>query len=238
MYKQLIALVLILALIVWVYVTILINKSYNNIEAFSDIEPNTQDIDYLKKITSDLNEISNYDKSGAKSENKTKNGIAPVIDTLKNFVETATKTNKVPSTNKPRSKPNSSCRFMPSYSETFTCPEKYSQHLGAVFGAKAHTGISCNGKKFTAETAKAYAIVKDGKIEKIKLISKGTHYFKPPKIKIIGKGHGASAKAVLDLNSSVKSIKITSPGTGYTSSPKIIIGNPDGYLYCHLCCNL
>ena len=127
---------------------------------------------------------------------------------------------------------------MPSYSESFTCPEKHGDHLGAVFGARAGSGISCNGKKFSAETAKAYAVVRNGQVDRIKLISKGTHYFKAPKVKILGNGRGAKAKAILDDDTSIKSIKILNKGSSYQSSPKIVIGQPDGYVYCHLCCDL
>ncbi len=127
---------------------------------------------------------------------------------------------------------------MPSYSESLSCPEKYPDHLGAVFGAKAASGMSCNGKKIHAERAKAYAVVRDGKIVKIKLISKGTHYFKTPKVKIIGKGHGAMARAILDDDNTIKHIKVVNPGIGYHNSPKIIIDEPNGYVYCHMCCHL
>ena len=278
MYKQLVALILFLAIIVWVYVTIKINRSFGSVETFSNLEPTSQDTDYLKKLNTELSDMSNFmtnEKFNNKNDNK--KGIAPVIDTLKEFImnksneynrnngnpEINGQTEKYTNTNKLQiNKDNSKqpptkggfmlptgdkvakdsnrkpkCKFMPSYSESFTCPEKHSDHLGAVFGAKAGCGISCNGKKFSAETAKAYSVVRNGKVERIKLIAKGTHYFKPPKIKILGNGQGAKAKAILDKDSSIKYIKVISQGSSYKSSPKIVISSPDGYVYCHLCCD-
>ena len=247
MYKQLVSLILLLAVIVWVYVTVIINKTFNSVETFDNMLPNQKDTDYLAKLNNELSGMSDFMN---KERFNNKKGVAPVIDTLKDFVMSkskeyndnngypAPKKKKLPKGDKLVENDKTNCRFMPSYSESFSCPEQYSSHLGAVFGAKAHTGISCNGKKFSAETAKAYAVVRDGKLEKIKLISKGNHYHKPPKVKIIGKGKGAKARAILDSDNSIKNIKITNPGQGYMSSPKIIISNPDGYVYCHLCCNL
>ncbi len=254
MLKQLLALILFLALIVWVYVTIKINRSFAGVEGFSDMEPTQADNLYLKKLNSALTKMSEH--MGNKQINK-KQGIAPVVDTLKEFLYTKAKENnidlnevenskcskaasqlKLPARDKVSKSHKTTCRFVPSYSESLTCPEHHPDHLGAVFGSKAASGMSCNGKRITAERAKAYAIVRDGKIDRIKLIAKGTHYFKEPKVKIIGKGHGAQARAVLDNDNSIKYIRVISRGEGYHSSPNIIIGQPNGYVYCHMCCNL
>ena len=83
MYKQLLALILFLALIVWVYVTIKINKSFGSVETFTNMEPSTQDRDYLSKLNTELSDMSKF-MTNEKFDNK--KGIAPVIDTLKNFV--------------------------------------------------------------------------------------------------------------------------------------------------------
>ena len=54
MLKQSIALILFLAIIVWVYVTIKINQSFGGVEGFSGMEPTTTDNMYLKKLNSEL----------------------------------------------------------------------------------------------------------------------------------------------------------------------------------------
>lgn len=242
MYKQLLSLVLFLALIVWVYVTIIINRSYASVEGFTVINrpdfnrPDNSEINYLQKLNDDVNGMSSF-LNNDNNDNNNK-GIAPVIDTLKQFVKKNTEQNQLTTNSIKPEMPKIKCKFMPSYSESFNCPERHSNHLGAVFGAKASSGLNCNGKNIVGERAKAYAVVRDGKITKIKLISKGSHYLTAPKIKILGNGQGASARAILDTNNTVKAIKITNPGVNYLNSPKIIISNPDGYVYCHLCCNV
>ena len=131
------------------------------------------------------------------------------------------------------------CKFLSSEDTTFTCPTKYNQHMGAMFGAKANSGINCNGHQLQANIAKAIAIVKNGTINKIKLIDSGKYYDKPPKVRILGDGKNAKAYAIIDKNTkTVKKIKISNCGYGYQSSPKIIIGKPNMTIYCHLCCGL
>lgn len=130
------------------------------------------------------------------------------------------------------------CKFFPSYSKGYVCPEKYNSHLGATFSAKSSSGIMCNGKKVRANSCKAYAIVKDRSINQIKIIDHGTGYKRSPKIKIIGNGINAKAKAILDKSGSVSKIEIINSGQNYTNTPKIKIEKPNGYTYCHLCCNL
>ena len=82
MYRQLLALVLFLALIVWVYVTILINRSYSSIEAFKNIDRPVKEINYIQKLTDDINGMSSYLKT---PKNNNNNSIAPVINTLLPF---------------------------------------------------------------------------------------------------------------------------------------------------------
>ena len=133
------------------------------------------------------------------------------------------------------------CNFMTSHSESFTCPEKMPNHLGAVFGAKSSSGINCNGKKMKVNRAKAYAILKDKKIHAIKITNGGNNYVNPPKIYIKSKGNGkgAKARAKLDKNTtSVKKITILNSGDSYDNTPNIVIGSPNGHTYCHLCCKL
>ena len=131
------------------------------------------------------------------------------------------------------------CKFMSSENTQFTCPIKYNQHMGAMFGAKANSGINCNGHKLKANTAKAIAIVKDGTISRIKIIDPGKYYNKPPKIRIIGNGKNAKAYSIINKQTnSLKQIKISNCGYGYQSSPKILIGKPNMTIFCHLCCQL
>lgn len=130
------------------------------------------------------------------------------------------------------------CKFFPSYSKGYICPNKYNNHLGATFSAKSKSGLMCNGKKIKANPCKAYAIVKNKSINQIKIIDRGNGYKKPPKIKIIGNGKNARAKGFLDKSGSVEKIEITNPGQDYTDTPKIKIEGPNGYTYCHLCCSL
>ena len=130
------------------------------------------------------------------------------------------------------------CKYFPSYSKGYVCPEKYGNHLGATFGAKNSSGLLCNGKKIKSNPAKAYCIIKNKSISNIKLIDKGLGYIKQPKIKIIGKGINAEAKAILDKYGSIEKIEIINAGQNYIETPKIKIEKPNGYTYCHLCCQL
>ena len=131
---------------------------------------------------------------------------------------------------------NPSCRFYPSFSQNYTCPEKYPSLLGASFSAKAGSGISCNNKKLESDRAKAYAIVRNGRVDKIKLINKGSGYGSAPKVKIRGSGNGAKAKASIDKYGSISSIKLLHKGQNYSSSPSISIEKPNGLVHCHMCC--
>ena len=50
------------------------------------------------------------------------------------------------------------------------------------------------------------------------------------------KGVNAMAEAVIK-NNKVEEIIIKNAGSYYYTEPEIIIDNPDGLVYCHLCCN-
>ena len=296
MYQHFMALVLLIGVIAWLYVTLKINGIFDLMEGFTDSSntpknnsnlnsfgiPSLNDLsdthadggtDYMKKLQSDLQFLS---KETLKSEPKGPHGgIKPVVDTLRDFVmqkaasspggkellkkvpksalegytnllgqddiaSTAEKitTNPTTQTNKPVSLKGPKCKFMTSYTDSYTCPDKYSSHLGAVFGAKASSGLTCNGKSVQADRAKAYAIVRDGKITKIKVVSGGSNYVNSPRIRIKGAGTGARARATVGSDGTVHSIKVVHPGQGYINSPKIVIAEPDGNLYCHLCCSI
>ena len=100
------------------------------------------------------------------------------------------------------------CKFFPSYSKGYTCPEKYPFHLGASFGAPCSSGILCNGKKIKSERAKAYAIIRNGSITNIHLINNGSGYSGRPRIKISGNGKNAEAKCETNEKGSISNIKI------------------------------
>lgn len=135
-------------------------------------------------------------------------------------------------------KKSTKCKFLPSYSRHYVCPDKYPNYLGANFGAESGTGINCNGKKLKANRAKAYAIIKNNKISKIKIIHKGNGYAKSPSVKIYGDGVNAKAKAKINKKGELCGIKIINSGSGYERTPRIKIGKPNGNVYCHLCCRL
>ena len=134
-------------------------------------------------------------------------------------------------------KKNIKCKYYPSYSQGFVCPERYPNHLGASFGAPCSSGLLCNGKKIKSERATVYCIVKNGNINDIRIINKGNGYIGNPKIKINGNGTNAEAKCETDSEGGISNIKIINQGHGYTETPKIKIEKPNGYMYCHLCCN-
>ena len=134
-------------------------------------------------------------------------------------------------------KKNTKCKFFPSYSQGFVCPEKYTHHSGASFGAPSGLGLLCNGKKIKSERARVYGMIKNGSIVDIKILKHGSGYIGNPKIKISGNGHNAEAISETNDKGGIAKIKIVNPGQGYTETPKIKVEKPNGYMYCHLCCN-
>ena len=156
-----------------------------------------------------------YDTSGA-----------PVPSPTKRFGEMPRKTGS-----------STKCRFFPSFSESYACPERYPEHSGATFSGKASSGLTCNGKGLNTERAKAYAVVRNGGIRSITVISGGSHYQTEPRVRILGVGKHARAKAILGTQSgNVRSIRVTHPGSGYTETPKIVVDPPDAQMHCHMCC--
>lgn len=154
-----------------------------------------------------------YDTSGA-----------PVPSPTKRFGEMSRKTGS-----------STKCRFFPSFSESYACPEGYPEHSGATFSGKASGGLTCNGKGLDTERAKAYAVVRNGGIRSITVISGGSHYDTEPRVRIQGVGKHARAKAILG-NGVVKSIRVIHKGDGYTATPTIVVDAPDAQMHCHMCC--
>ena len=166
-----------------------------------------------------------------------------LISSISNLVQSNLQNNPSIQSNKDneqilKRKKKIKCKFFPSYSEGFICPDKYSSHLGATFSAKASSGLTCNGKNIKSDRAKAYAIVRNGSIRNIKIINKGSGYQGNPLIKVIGNGKNARLKCDVSSSGSIKNIEIINRGMGYEATPKIIIEKPNGLIYCHLCCLL
>ena len=237
MYKLIISFILFIIILLWVYVFIKNNLNGNYQEAFTNFSKegldqlsSLLDTEHIKDqknpIFERLTKIMNLDSDKKKSKEKKRSSDK------KNKKEKEN-SETIPIANKP-----TNCKFMSSYSESYTCPEKTPTHLGAVFGANASSGISCNGTKIEEDIAVGIPQVKDGKINKIKLISKGSNYDKPPKVKIIGDGSRAKAIAIMDEDTSIKKIKIINGGENYKNTPKVQIDPPNAHVYCHLCCNL
>ena len=143
------------------------------------------------------------------------------------------------------------CKYISSYRKNPKCPPKFKNYSGATFGAR-DTELYCNGDIIKNEKATAEAIISNGTIKNIKIINKGSNYIKKPKVHIIAKendiiwnhknniphkkGVNAMAEAVIK-NNKVEEIIIKNAGSYYYTEPEIIIDNPDGLVYCHLCCN-
>lgn len=215
--------------------------------------------DYLTQFQDDLNGLSkrvatNNPSPGGKQ-------VKNVVDTLREFamskldkqtisdgidklgkMATTTQESRSPPSSKNQSgeitkKPVTKCRFLSSYSKYYSCPDKYPTHTGATFGSNGNSGLACNGTKLPVDPAKAYAVIRDGGVKSITVITPGSNYHKPPIIKIKGDGTGAKAKSTLTKDGRLKSIRVINPGSDYRTTPKIVIGSPDGYVYCHLCCS-
>ena len=119
------------------------------------------------------------------------------------------------------------------------CPENYHK-LGnfSIEGISSNSILSCGDVQNT-RPAKAVAQIKNNSIYEIHITDSG-HGFNPssiPKVTIEGgKGHGATAEAVIDDDGFLKIIKVINPGYNYSETPNIIIDAPFMNSSCHLCC--
>ena len=143
------------------------------------------------------------------------------------------------------------CKYISSYEKEPKCPSTFKNYSGASFGAK-NTELYCNGDIIKNDTAIAEAIVSNGTIKEIKILNKGNNYIKTPNVKIISKkndviwntkngtiqkkGVNAKAEAIVK-NNRIEEIVIKNAGSFYYTEPEIIIDDPDGMVFCHLCCN-
>lgn len=119
------------------------------------------------------------------------------------------------------------------------CPEKYLP-LGnfSILGVESNSILSCGNVQNT-KPGKAVAQIKNNSIYEIHITDQG-HGFNPespPKVSIEGgKGHGATAEAIVDDDGFLKLIKIINPGYNYSETPNVIIDAPFMNTSCHLCC--
>ena len=119
------------------------------------------------------------------------------------------------------------------------CPDNYHQ-LGnfSIQGVSSNSILSCGNVQNT-KPAKAVAQIKNNSIYEIHITDPG-HGFNPdssPKVTIEGgKGHGATAQAVIDDDGFLKLIKVINPGYNYIETPNVIIDAPFMNSSCHLCC--
>jgi hypothetical protein len=121
------------------------------------------------------------------------------------------------------------------------CPDKY-QELGnfSISGVGSNTILAC-GNVQNIKPAHALAQIKNNSIYEIHVTDPGHGYNpnNPPKIVVEGgKGHGATAEAVVDDNGYLRLIKVINPGYNYTETPNIMIDAPFLNSSCHLCCQI
>jgi hypothetical protein len=120
------------------------------------------------------------------------------------------------------------------------CPDNY-HPLGnfSVQGIGSSSILSCGNVQNT-KPAKAIAQIKNNYVYEIHITDEGYGYnsSSPPKINIEGgKGHGATAEAVVDDDGFLKIIKVINPGYNYSETPNVLIDAPFMNSSCHLCCN-
>ena len=119
------------------------------------------------------------------------------------------------------------------------CPDNYSP-LGnfSIQGVSSNSILTCGNVQNT-KPARAIAEIKNNSVYEIHITDQG-HGFNPssvPKVSIeSGKGHGATAEAVVDDDGFLKIIKVINPGYNYSETPRVIIDAPFMNSSCHLCC--
>lgn len=119
------------------------------------------------------------------------------------------------------------------------CPDKHTP-LGnfSIQGIGNGNILTCGNIQNT-KPAHAIAKIKNNAIYEIYITDPG-HGFNPsspPKVSIEGgKGHGATAEAVVDDDGYLKLIKVIHPGYNYTDTPNVLIDAPFMNSSCHLCC--
>lgn len=119
------------------------------------------------------------------------------------------------------------------------CPDShYALGNFSIEGVGSNSILSCGNVQNT-KPAKAVAQIKNNSVYEIHITDPG-HGFTPtniPKVSIEGgKGHGATAEAVVDDDGFLKLIKVINPGYNYSETPNVLIDAPFMNSSCHLCC--
>jgi hypothetical protein len=119
------------------------------------------------------------------------------------------------------------------------CPDNhYALGNFSIEGVGSNSILSCGNVQNT-KPAKAVAQIKNNTVYEIHITDPG-HGFTPnnvPKVSIEGgKGHGATAEAVIDDDGFLKLIKVINPGYNYSETPNVLIDAPFMNSSCHLCC--
>lgn len=119
------------------------------------------------------------------------------------------------------------------------CPSSYYPLGNFSIQGTGNTSILTCGNVQNTKPAKAVAQIKNNSIYEIHITDQG-HGFNPDSVPNIsiegGKGHGATATAVVDDEGFLKLIKVINPGYNYIETPNILIDAPFMNSSCHLCC--
>lgn len=202
-----------------------------------EIQGNTEDFkdsnnsELLQQINNKVNNKLVENKNKLIENKKEKEEKKILIDNTSKKIEKLTNSSSI---NNDLKKIFGKCQF---YNDQ--CPTDY-QELGnfSISGMSSNTILAC-GNVENIKPAHAIAQIKNNSVYEIHVTDPG-HGYNPSKVpKIIiegGKGHGATAEAVIDDNGYLKLIKVINPGYNYTETPNIIIDTPFLNSSCHLCC--
>ena len=136
---------------------------------------------------------------------------------------------------------SSKCQFISSLDEldpknpNNSCSTDYPIYTGATFSSLS-SSLNCNSN-IDIEPAEAIAIIGNGTVTDIKLISKGKNYSQNPEVYVRGDGDGCILKSHI-TNGQISHIDIVDGGKNYTSTPTVIIDKPDPKINCNLCCKI
>lgn len=119
------------------------------------------------------------------------------------------------------------CKFISSRTGS-SIPDGYVD-TGAVLFSK--DGLLCNGGTDieSIKQAEAVALLKDGRIDDIRMLDMGAGYTDVPEVEVSGGGGtGAIASASINDVGQVITIQVISGGSGYVETPTVRIASPIG----------